>query len=123
MPEQGASPNIVQSTPLSFQHLAVVQVTLSPEAVVKVTAVEQTFTVTGLSLGDTLQAPDQILGISKATEQSGLSVVGARVSAADTIAIKFSNPTAGDITPTAEEAYTFTVFRPFLPALANATTI
>ena len=123
MPSQGAAPNIVSSTPLAFQHLAVIQVTLSPAAVVKATAVEQTFTVTGLSLGDSLQAPDQILGISKATEQSGLTVAGARVSAANTIAIKFSNPTAGDITPTAAEVYTFTVFRPFLPALANATTV
>jgi len=123
MPTQGAAPNIVSSTPLAFQHLAVVQITLSPAAVVKATAVEQTFTVTGLSLGDTLQAPDQILGINKATEQSGLSVAGARVSEANTIAIKFSNPTADDITPTAEEVYTFTVFRPFLSALANATTI
>ena len=123
MPSQGAAPNIVQSTPLAFQHLAIVQVALSPAAVIKATAVEQTFTVTGLSLGDSLQAPDQILGISKATEQSGLSVVGARVSAANTIAIKFSNPTVGDITPTAAEVYTFTVFRPFLPVLANATTI
>ena len=44
--------------------------------------------------------------------QAGLGIVGARVSAADTLAITFCNvPTGGNITPTASEVYQVVAFR------------
>lgn len=118
-----AAPNIVTSTIASFEHLSVITAALTPSAVATITTAEQTFTVTGLSVGDGLNAPDQILSISKAAHQAGLAITGARVSAADTLAITFVNPTAGSITPTAGETYTFVVFRPCTTSNTTATVV
>lgn len=123
MPSQGAAPNIATASLPSFQHLSVVQVALTPAIVATITTAVQTFTVTGLSVGDSLQAPDQILLVTKAAHQAGLAITSARVSAADTVEITFVNPTAAGITPTAGELYTFVVFRPFAVAQANATVV
>ena len=79
--------------------------TLSPAAVAANTTAEQTFSITGLAVGD-------VVSVTKPTAQAGLGVVGARVSAANTIAITFSNNTAGSITPTASEVYVVNVVRP-----------
>ena len=118
-----AAPNIVASTPLSFSHLSLIQVALTPAAAAAVTATEQTFTVTGLSLGDgVINGPDQIVSINKAAAQTGLAMT-ARVSAANTIAITFINPTAGSITPTAGELYTICVWRPCMMPAASATLV
>lgn len=78
--------------------------TLSPSAVSANTTAEQTFTVTGLVVGD-------LVSVIKPTSQAGLGVVGSRVSAANTLAITFSNNTAGSITPTASEVYALNVTR------------
>jgi len=43
------------STNSSFEHLSLVQVTLTPAIVATITTAVQTFTVTGLSVGDSLQ--------------------------------------------------------------------
>lgn len=118
-----AAPNIVNNAIPSFEHLSVVQVTLTPAIVATITTAVQTFTVTGLSLGDAIQAPDQILSISKAAHQAGLGITGARVSAADTLEITYVNPTAAGITPTAAEVYTLVVWRPCVTAQANATVV
>lgn len=118
-----SAPNIVTSNIASFEHLSVITAALTPAAVATITTVEQTFTVTGLSVGDGLNAPDQILSISKAAHQAGLAITGARVSAADTLKITFVNPTAGSITPTAGELYTIVVWRPCVTAQANATVV
>lgn len=72
--------------------------TLSPAIVAANTTAEQTFTVTGLAVGD-------VVMVNKPTTQAGLGIVGARVSAANTLAITFSNNTAAGITPTASEVY------------------
>lgn len=79
--------------------------TLSPVAVAADTTAEQTFTVTGLTTSDT------ICSFNKPTAQAGLGVVGMRVSAADTLAITYSNNTAGSITPTASEVYRIVALR------------
>lgn len=79
--------------------------TLSPAAVAANTTAEQTFTVTGLAVGDIAIRPN------KPTAQAGLGIVGVRVSAANTLAITFSNNTASPITPTASEVYSFVAFR------------
>lgn len=78
--------------------------TLSPVAVAANTTAEQTFTVTGLTTND-------LVFVKKPTAQAGLGIVGARVSAADTLAVTFSNNTAAPITPTAAEVYTVLALR------------
>lgn len=79
--------------------------TISPAIVAANTTAEQTFTVTGVQVGD-------VVSVTKPTAQAGLGVVGARVSAANTVAITFSNNTAAGITPTAAETYVVNVVRP-----------
>lgn len=88
------------------QQLYVMQATLSPAEVAINTTAEQTFTVPGLRL-----TTDMIAGISKPTAQAGLGIVGARVTANDTIGITFANVTAGAITPTASQVYLIQVAR------------
>lgn len=76
--------------------------TLTPAIVNANTAVEQTFAVTNLPASVTAG----VLIVSKPTAQAGLGVIGARVSAGNVI-ILFWNVTAGNITPTAGELYSF----------------
>lgn len=79
--------------------------TLSPAIVAANTTAEQTFTVTGLTTADTICA------VNKPTAQAGLGIVGMRVSAADTLAITFSNNTGAGITPTASQVYRIVAVR------------
>lgn len=76
---------------------------LSPVSVAANTAAEQTFSVPGLLTTD-------VITVIKPTAQAGLGIVGARVSAADTLAITFSNNTAAPIVPTATETYLVLAF-------------
>ena len=69
---------------------------LTPALIVLNTTAEQTFTVPGLEVGDT------VLSINKPTAQAGLGIVNWRVSAANTLAITFINATGASITPTSE---------------------
>jgi hypothetical protein len=75
-----------------------VSVTLSPAAVAADTSAEQTFSVPGVAVGD-------VVFVNKPTAQAGLGIVGARVSAANQIAVTFVNATAASITPTASQSY------------------
>jgi hypothetical protein len=84
---------------------SVLSVTLSPALVNANTTAEQTFTVNGLLVGD-------MAVVTKPTAQAGLGIVGSRVSAANTLAITFSNNTGASITPTASEVYLVLVSRP-----------
>jgi hypothetical protein len=83
----------------------VLGVVLSPTSVAPNTTAEQTFTVTGLLQGD-------FIDVGKPTTQAGLALGNARVSAANTLAIEFTNDTAATITPTAAETYAVGVTRP-----------
>jgi hypothetical protein len=74
-------------------------------SVATITTAEQAVTVIGVATGDI------ILRVEKPTHQAGLGVLGGRVSAADTVQVKFVNPTAGGITPTGDEVYSFVVLR------------
>lgn len=76
-------------------------ITISPSAVSANSTSEQTFTCTGL-----VAATDTIIGVSKPTHQTGLGIVGWRVSADNTIAISYMNNSGGNITPTASQTYT-----------------
>lgn len=80
-------------------------VTLSPASVAPNTTAEQTFTCTGVLLGD-------MVDISKPTVQGGLGITNSRVSAANVIAVAFANLTAATITPTSGEVYDVQVTRP-----------
>jgi hypothetical protein len=76
---------------------------ITPASVAAATVAEQTFTVTGLTTADKVIVNPP--AISNAT-----GIAGARVSAADTLAIRFVNPTAGALTPTSG-TYTVLAFR------------
>ena len=111
-----ATPEIVHSNPvnvpgLQFGSLALLTrltkftATLSPVAVAANTCAEQAFTVTGVQVGDV------VIAANKPTAQAGLGIGGMRASAANTIAITFCNNTAGAITPTAGETYSFAILQ------------
>ena len=70
-----------------------------------ITTAEQTATLRGL------KTTDLIIGVTKPTAQAGIGICGWRVSAADTIAITFNNPTAAGVTATALETYTAFIAR------------
>ncbi|CAJ0899700.1 MULTISPECIES: hypothetical protein [Ralstonia] len=89
---QDGSPS--NQTPVST--LFIIRQVLTPTAVGANTSVEQTFTVPGLQVGDSID-------INKASHQAGLSIGNVRVSAANTLAIQYVNTTAGSITPTSEQ--------------------
>jgi hypothetical protein len=83
----------------------IVSASITPAQVAGAVTVEQSFTVTiNLKVGDlVLTIPPSVT--------AGTSVTATRVTAANTISITFSNPTAGPLTPAAG-TYTFIVFRP-----------
>jgi len=84
--------------------LAFYSPTLSPALVAANTTAEQTFTVPGLMTTD-------VVFVNKPTAQAGLGIVGARVSALNTLAITFSNNTGVGITPTATQVYSVVALR------------
>jgi hypothetical protein len=97
----------------ALDQLMYYNVLASPSQVAANTSAEQTVTVAGLL------ANDIIVGVSKPTAQAGLGIVGARVSAANTLALTFVNATGSPITPTASEVYNVCVLRPAAAAPAT----
>ncbi len=84
---------------------ASVGVIVSQGATASNTAAEVAITLTGLATTDTVQ------GVSKPTAQTGLGIVGYRASAANLLGITFG--TWGiSVTPTANEVYGVSIFRP-----------
>lgn len=82
----------------------IISSSLTPAEVAATITAEQTFTVTGLKVGDNV-----IVNPPSITAGAGLA--GARVSAANTLAITFVNANAAAKTPPAG-TYTIVVFRP-----------
>ena len=80
--------------------------TLTPATVATITTADVTITSANVL------ATDTVSGVQKPTLQAGLGIVASRVSAASTLKATFVNPTAGTLTPTASEVYTFTLQRP-----------
>jgi len=77
----------------NLQSTFLLTISLTPAATAATTTLEQTFTVPGLQVGD------QISGISPQFAITTLvDIVNARVSAANTLALAFSNATAGSLT-------------------------
>lgn len=89
----------------NINELQIVSVALTPSAVGANTTAQQTFTVTGVKVSDV------VVAVEKPSHQAGLGIVGARVTAADTVGITFSNNTGVGITPTAGETYDFVIAR------------
>jgi hypothetical protein len=85
--------------------LAKYTATLSPASVAANTTAVQTFTVTGVAVGDT------IASVAKPTAQAGLGIVGWYNNGANSIGIVFSNVTASPIVPTASEVYAVVVIK------------
>jgi hypothetical protein len=83
-----------QSSPTTITNIRVYSQTITPSAVGAATVSTQTFTVTGLSTSDKVF-------VNNAAISNATGIVGVRVSAANTLEIKFVNPTAGSLTPTA----------------------
>ncbi|MDR3439875.1 hypothetical protein [Telmatospirillum sp.] len=81
-----------------------VGVALTPGSVAANTTAEQTFTLQGAKVGD-------IVDVNKPSLDAGIGIANVRVSAANQVAVKFSNSTGGAITPKAEK-YTFIIYRP-----------
>ena len=87
--------------------------TLTPNAVAANTSAEQTFTVTGLIAGTEVY-------VTKPSVTLNLVVAGARVSAANTLAINFANNSGASITPPSE-AYSIAYFTTEAPAAGSST--
>lgn len=68
--------------------------TITPASVGAATVAEQTFTVTGLATTDKVFVNHAAFG-------NATGIAGVRVSAANTLAVSFVNPTAGALTPAA----------------------
>ena len=69
-----------------------VSASLSPASVAGGTTVEQSFTITGLLMGDWVSVTPPSL-------TAGVVLANARVSAANTLQLQFANTTAGALTP------------------------
>lgn len=78
----------------NVQAAGVLSVSLTPAAVSANTTAAQTFTVPGLRVGDAVHVNPPGL-------TAGSALVGARVSAADTLSITWVNATGGSLTPPA----------------------
>lgn len=77
---------------------AVISASITPAAVGAATTAAQSFVITGLGV----VVGDQVSAVSPpAATPAGQFVVGATVTAADTVAITFANVTAGSLTPPA----------------------
>lgn len=92
--------------------------TLTSVAVSTITTAEQTYTVQGLQVGDI------VVSVNRPNNTPvGVGIVNARVSAANTLALTWVNPTAGSVTPGAG-AFALVIARPDqpgqLPTVFNA---
>lgn len=76
--------------------LKVYSQTLTPVGVAANVVAEQTLSITGLATTDRVIGIDCSGGVG-----TPCGIVGARVSATDTLAVKFVNPTGATATPTA----------------------
>ena len=80
---------------------SMVAVSLTPASVAAATCAYQNLTVPGVAMGD------NVLAVTDPIANS-VALTSARVAAANTLSLQFTNPTAGALTPTAG-VYTFLV--------------
>ena len=86
------------------------QQTLSPALIAGSTAAEQSLTI-GTTAGNGPATTDLILAVNKPTNAAGIGVHSARISAANTIYLTYSNTTGGNLTPAPSQVYNVTVIR------------
>lgn len=84
--------------------VSIVDLVIDPASVAAATTAQQTFTLAGLKTTD-------FVAVAKPSLTAGLGVAGARVSAADTLAITFINATAAAI-DAASETWRVLILRP-----------
>jgi len=89
---------------INEDRFGVMTISLDVASVAINTSAEQTFTIPGLKVGD-------YVAVNKPSLTAGLGVTNARVSAANTLALTFTNATGGALDPAAE-TYTVFWFRP-----------
>jgi len=104
-PNVSNTPDTVQSPIGNIIKVGIFSISLTPSAVSTITAPVQTFAATGIGLLTT----DTVVVTPPGTT-AGVAQAATYVSAADTLAIQFVNPTAGSLTPPAG-IYKVTVFR------------
>lgn len=104
---------MIQQSP---QHpLLVQQVYLTPSSVAANTTAEQTFTILGLNWVNS--SPATVV-VNKPSHTQGITLGGARISAANTLSLTFENITSAAIVPPAE-VYTIGAFQAVGPGTAN----
>ena len=115
--------------PLAGAQVVTYQQTLTPALIATLTAAEQSLTV-GTTLGNGPLTTDFVAAVNKPTAQAGIGVHTARISAANTIFLVFSNTSGGNLTPTASQVYNVTLLRNFpthvqalTPAAVPATSV
>jgi hypothetical protein len=84
----------VGASPTAITQIRVYSQTITAASVAAATVAEQTFTVTGLTTADKVI-------VNPAAIANATGIAGVRVSAADTLAVRFINPTAGALVPSA----------------------
>jgi hypothetical protein len=77
--------------------------TVSPAQVNANTTASQTFTVQGLTT-------DMLVVVNQVSPTAGVWMLGARVSAANTLQVDFQNTTGGNLTPTASQEFRVVAF-------------
>lgn len=81
-------------------------VTVDLASVAANTTAEQDITVSGVEAGDI------VLSVVKPTVEAGIGIVGARVKAADTIALVIVNATGSAVNAASEEGWQFVTLKP-----------
>ena len=104
-PNVANQPDTTQSPIGNIQKIGVFSISITPTAVSATTAPVQTFASTGIGLLTT----DTVV-VTPPSTTAGVAQAATYVSAADTLAIQFVNPTAGSLTPPSG-TYKVTVFR------------
>lgn len=94
----------------NVQAIGVFNININVASVAANISAEQTFTAPGVLPGDLVFVNTP--GIGTALLNAGLGVTGARVTAANTIGLRFSNNTAGALDPSAAVDYGVFVVRP-----------
>lgn len=84
----------VGSSGTELSQIRVYSQTITPASVAAATVAEQTFTVTGLATTDKVF-------VNAGAIANSVGIGNVRVSAANTLAVQFVNPTAGALVPTA----------------------
>lgn len=90
--EQATITELTMETASSLAGGSLISVTFNPASVATITSAEQTVTVAGLKTTDRV-----ILAGYTITSGTGLAITGARCSAANTLSLMFTNPTAGAV--------------------------